>query len=556
MSKSVERSPRVLVIGLDAATFSLLDPWMAEGRLPNLSRLASKGARGVLRSTIPYASSTAWVTFMTGVNPGKHGVLDFVARDSRTGQVRVNTCRSIRVQTLWDILSRHGRSAHVLNVPLTYPPPPLNGLLVSGMLTPHTRAAFTTPASLSQELLAEIPDYAIEPAVVSRDRMKTKEDLAANAPRLVQQRLEAFALMHRKSPDWDLALCVFTETDRVQHYLWDDMDPAHPLHEPDSARRFGGAIRDLYAQIDSAIGELLRMAGEGCRVLVLSDHGATAIHRYFYPNRWLAEEGFLVFKNNLSRKIDLIRKGAAWLGIDHPLKKMVEFLNSMGFISGLRNEILLRDVDWLKTRVYWAADNGFTINLRGREPQGIVEPEGEYDRLREILSERLLDLSDPATGDKVVEHVCRREEIYRGPYMEHSPDLKVVWREYPEQGKAYYAANDPWSEGSFGPAIQAADHTLNGMLIACGEEIRGGTEVSGVELIDMAPTILYMLGLPVPKEMDGKVAAGLFDADFLRWHPVCYEDASGNVVAASLEGVDEQEQKELVRSLKGLGYLS
>lgn len=547
---------RVLVIGLDAATFSLLDPWMAEGRLPALSRLVERGVRGTLRSTIPYASSTAWVTFMTGVNPGKHGVLDFVTRDSRTGQVRVNTYRDIRAQTLWDVLGRHGRSVNVLNVPLTYPPPPLRGLLVSGMLTPHTRSTFTTPASLSQEILGAIPDYAIEPAVVSRDRRQTKEDLAVNAPRLVQQRLDAFRLLLGKNPDWDLALCVFTETDRVQHYLWDDMDPMHPLHEPDSARRFGGAIRDLYIQIDSAISEILRLAGDGCRVLVLSDHGAAAIHRYFYPNRWLAEEGFLVFKNSLSRKVDMIRKGVAWLGIDHPLKKMVEFLNSMGFISGLRNEILMRDVDWSRTKAYWAADNGFTVNLKGREPQGIIEPGSEHERLRESLCERLLNLADPVTGEQVVDRVLRREEIYRGPYVERSPDLKVVWKEYPEQRKAYYAANEPWSEHCFGQAIQAADHTLHGMLIACGEGIREGTGVAGVELMDMAPTILYMLGLPVPRDMDGRVAEGLFDAGFLGRRPVRYDDASGNGVAASFEEVDEQEQKELVRSLKGLGYLS
>jgi predicted AlkP superfamily phosphohydrolase/phosphomutase len=542
---------RVFVIGLDAATFSLLDPWLEQGYLPNLDRIIKEGARGYLRSTVPYVSSTAWASFMTGKNPGKHGIMDFAIREPGSYDIRLLNANDVQGSTLWTLLSQKDKRLAVINCPVTYPPQEVNGVLVSGMLTPSLRSSFTYPSSLRESLLERVPHYRIEPAIATSDRLRTKRDMAQGVIIGAEAREEATYFLMEQVPDWDFFMLVFIEPDRVQTYLWDDMDPSHPRHDPRSPLR--DSILSHYRQLDGIIGGLLEKVLDGrTTVFIISDHGFLGVHRFVYPNKWLEREGYLrvrggqgmaVFKASLRR-----------LGLAGPTKRLLSrFLPSLALTTQWRAQAFTRNVDWPETRVFWGGDNGFSINVKGREPEGIVEPGLACDALRDEIVERFSRLEDPISGEKVVERVVKREDIYQGPFIERSPDLRVIWKEYPEQRKTYFSAGELWSNGTFGRTNLSGDHALHGILLACGNHIRQRT-VTGAEIIDLAPTILHLLDLPVPEDMDGKVLLDCLDDDLISTRPV--RCATPSYEESRLDsGYSEEEKETLQERLRGLGYL-
>lgn len=549
----MSKRERVLVVGLDGATFNLIDPWVEDGKLPTLGRIVEEGARAPLKSTIPYISAPAWASFMTGKNPGKHNLFDFVVRERNGYGMRLVNASTIRSKTLWTLLSQGGKRLGVLNCPATYPPQRINGYLITGMLTPTLKSDFAYPPSLKEEFMRAVPGYMIEPAVASGDRLGTKNRMALGGLRSAQKRVEAAHFLLGRLEEWDFFMVVFCEPDRLQTYLWDDMDARHPRHEP--AFGLGGKILELYQLLDASLAELMeRYVDERTTLLILSDHGFAGVDKFFYPNKWLEEEGYLVMKRHrgtlgVQRAKGLLRN----LGLAYPAKRLVKaFFPDWAFPNRLRSVAFIRDVDWSKTRAFWGADNGLTINLRGREPQGIVEPE-EYDSLREELIERLSDLREPSTGEKVVEKAFRREELYSGPYAQNGPDLRVVWKEHPEQKKTYFSAGELWSEEAFAYSSQTGDHTPWGILLAYGNHIRPGARLDRAEIIDLAPTILHLLGLPTPEDMDGKVLVEILEERFLSSRPIRQSPPSD--VPPGEVGYGDGESEEVVKRLKGLGYL-
>jgi predicted AlkP superfamily phosphohydrolase/phosphomutase len=543
---------RVFVIGLDAATFTLIDPWIEEGYLPNLGSIVKEGARGVLRSSVPYVSSTAWASFITGKNPGRHGIMDFATRESRGYDIRLLNASDIGGSTLWTLLSEGEKRVAVINCPVTYPPQRVNGFLVSGMLTPSMRSPFTYPPSFREALLKRIPRYRIEPALATSDRAKTKREMAEGAIVSAQAREQATHFIMEQLPEWDFFMVVFIEPDRVQTYLWDDMDPSHPRHDPHSP--FRDSILSQYRQLDGIIGRLLDKVLDGrTTVLIMSDHGFLGVHRFVYPNKWLEAEGYLRVSG--PQGMTLLKEGLRKAGLAGPTKRLVSrFLPSLALTTQWRASSFVRNVDWAKTRAFWGADNGFSINVKGREPNGTVEPGLAYDALREEIIEGFRAFKDPVSGEEVVHSVVKREDIYEGPFVERSPDLRVVWKEYPEQRKTYFPAGDLWSSDILGQTNLSGDHALHGILLACGSHIRHRT-VTGAQIIDVAPTILHLLDLPVPQDMDGRVLVDCLDDDFTSTRPVRYAEPGGEG-SRRAGSYSEEEDEELRDRLRGLGYLS
>lgn len=506
--------PRVMVIGFDSASWMSVDPLLEAGRMPNLNRLVENGVRGALQSTIPYVSAPAWASFATGSNPGRHGVFDFMHKDPRGYGMSVVNANSVRLPTLWDLLSAQGLRVGVLNVPVTFPPRPVNGAMVTGVLTPDLDSEFTHPPELKDRLLTAIPDYILEPTlsgIVSREEMK--ERLLRETVQAAERRADAARLLLDEVADWDFFAVIFTGLDRLQHYLWDDADPHHPLHDPASAERFGGAIEAHYEQLDRLLGELLEEGDSETTVIVMSDHGMTSVHQFFFPNQWLAREGYLHWHRR--RASDLLDQGRQILrriGLAELAKKI------RGWIfpgwegpRQLRSAAFARDVDWAQTRVFWATDNGFWLNVKGREPRGIIDPGAEYDALCAELKRKLLSLRDPMYDQPVISEVWRRDELYDGPYTSVGPDLRVVWNEIASERRAYSAASELWGDDVFGYTPIVGDHVRDGVLVASGRGTRSGEVVQGATLLDLAPTILYLLAQPVPDHMDGQVLWDLLD---------------------------------------------
>ncbi len=549
---------RVLVIGVDGGSWNIMKPLMDEGKLPNFSRLVNEGVSGNLKSTVPYTSAPAWVSFMSGKNPGKHGIFGFF---SGRGDYSITTVNStyIKCKTLWTLLSKANKKLGLVNVPITYPPFKINGFMITGLLTPSLKCGFTYPPTLGEQFLQKVKDYRIEPVTLSDDSEKTKILLAQNVFTTAEKRYEASKYLMERMNDWDFFMCVFRELDVIQHYFMHTLDVSHPRCTPGESKRFSRVIPDYCHLIDSIIGRFMNTLEGNCRVLVVSDHGFGSVHRFFNVVRWLEEEGYIRFRRRIHDQIYKLNSVLSFFGISSLPKKIFAkfFPNYRSLVTRkgfLLNLMLSRDIEWSKTKAYFDANEGLRINLKGREPEGFVKPR-DYEILRDELIAKLLELKEPKTGESVVEKVYRREEIYSGPYVGEAPDLVISWKEYPDQRRTHFprVASHLQELFSVDRAITGC-HTQNGIFIAYGKNIKKGKIIKNAQIIDLAPTILYMMDQAIPEDMDGKVLTEIFEDDYVQTQRPRYftEKTKYEKEAQEFGGEDAEIIK---KRLKGLGYI-
>ena len=556
----VSVKPKVFVIGVDGATFDLLDPWVAEGRLPNFARLLENGARGLLQSTVIPNSFPGWTSCTTGVNPAKHGIFNALIRKNvNEYRMSVVNARDIRYERVWQLLSREGLRVGVVNVPCSYPPVPVNGFLIGGMLSPSLESDFTYPEGLIKEVAENVGDYVID----LRSKHIPRDQMRDELLRSVDVRGDAMEYLLR-TRDLDFAMLVFTETDRAQHYFWADMDSSHPAHTKERGERFGDVIRRVYESVDAQIGRLLETVGPDCQVYIVSDHGFGAQPHYVYINRYLMQTGYLrslivetagqrarASTRDLLDKVGLL--GAArsvrntLFGV--PETAVVADLK-FGQLASKRSNIdrIIENVDWAQTTAYALVPRGVRINLKGREPNGVVDP-SEYESVRDRLIGDLKLLSYP-DGEPVFDRVYRREDVMSGPYLELAPDvvtcMTVGVPSCHLEPKEVFAVNT----GATG------SHTDWGVLIAHGPGIDAGADVAGARLMDVTPTALYALDVPINDDMDGQPVLGLFTDEFQAKHKMRFRE---NAVVQDGERVDPfspAEEDEIMDQLKGLGYIN
>jgi len=543
---------RVLIIGLDGADFRLIDPWVKAGQLPTLARLMTDGARCTLRSTIRPESSLAWASFSTGVNPGKHSLFGFVRVEPGTYRPRVLTAHDIQMPSFWHLASEAGKRVIVLNVPMTYPPQAVNGSLVAGMPAPITAQHFTYPDDLAHELNTATGGYVIDVEA----SMTVRQQLIAQSQTCVEQRLKAIHYLSCKD-DWDMFVAVFTEPDRLQHFFWADQQDDHPLRP---ARPQPEVLLSLYRQIDTGLAQILADAGQDTLVLLVSDHGFNACARKFYVNTWLQQAGFLALNPDLTlpsvaTKLMTSLKRVAVL---RRLKRHVPGLRERSIIQDAQQDSLVQSIDWSATRAFFSPESGIRINLRGREPAGIVEHGREYNHVRQQLRDQLPRVIDSATGQQAIESVYYREELYDGPYVELAPDLIIE----PPRDSARASHNlllgsiaPDRSRQPFGSsAPYTANHTLHGIFIAYGLDVRRGTRLTEAAIADIAPTVLAYLGVPVPAHMDGRVLSEIIGREAVPALPPVTDWANESSAADSLIYAPGEEE-EVMRRLRDLGYL-
>ena len=552
---------KVLVIGLDSAPLELIDPWVQQGELPVLGQLMSQGASGVLRSTIPPLSPAAWSSFATGMNPGKHGVFDHGYRRSGSYEVVPTNARRRAGKTLWQLIGEQGGRVGVINVPETYPPEPVNGFLITGMSTPSDDSDFCYPPTLAQELEQAIGGYKV---FGPRSKENLDRALAGMHETAVMRLRAAAYLMRRYDPQF--MIVVLQETDAVQHRFWKYMDSDHPQYDAEGARRYGDAILGIYQRIDENLHLILDQLDEDSVVIVMSDHGGGAIHKWLYLNNWLVRQGLIRFKHTplTHLKRVLYRLGYTpgnamelamrlRLGLtDRTIKRVRQNSSTRNFL--FRLFLSFGDVDWSRTKAYTLGGNmtGIYINLRGREPEGCVEPGAEYEALRDEIIARLADLRDEETGVQVATRIYRREVLYTGPYLERAPD--VVFETHDERyvgfGGQEFTANVVLAPSR----LFNGCHRREGMVVLAGQPIRPGVRSGPHDIIDLAPTILYLLGYPVSADMDGRVMTEALTDDYLAKHPV--RVATSAWKAADEEtGFSQLEEAEITERLRELGYL-
>lgn len=519
---------RVLVIGMDAVTLDLLYPWIDEGKLPNIARLMKDGVHGKLASTIQPITAPAWTSFMTGMNPGKHGLYDFVRRQENGYDIEVTNGSMITVPTMFERISQAGKRVVAINVPYTYPPKPLNGIVVSGPFIAVNDASIIHPPEKAEEILGLVNNYKVLP---DYDATKDQPLTAYGNALLEGIEMRRRVALHLIEEDWDLFTVVFMETDPVQHHFW------HCMSEPGEMEDCpGDMILKVYQQVDKAIADLLTVVDENTFIILLLDHGAGRLYKILNLNRWLAQHDWLTFKSNkgkekhqlqstlVNRIMRLYRRHfnsnvrlriKTWLGSNR-FDKLKGNVESTLFTSA---------IDWTKTRAYaLGAGGNIFINLEGREPEGIVKPGEEYNELVELITSEFMNLVDPETGEKLIRKVWRRNELYSGPYVDKAPDLILEWIHFGYWGRGRYdVQNAPLFEDlqtlDFTDLVLSGTHRRHGVVFLKGPAIKKGYLMQDAEIIDLAPTILALLDIPIPEDMDGNVlmdawSSGHFDVKY------------------------------------------
>lgn len=553
---------KILVIGLDGATFDLITPWAAGGYLPTLSRLMAEGAWGKLRSTIPPMTAPAWTSFATGVNPGKHRLYDWIAREPDSYRFSPITALDSTAPTIYTLLSRAGRRVCALNVPMTYPPQPVNGVMVSGLPAPSLKHGITYPAGIYQEILQAVGDYMLYP---DPGRAYSDSGVDSFLERLyycTETRARTFNYL-REREAWDFAMVVFNGTDTICHALWKYMDREHPLHDPAYYEKYGGAIRDYYRFIDDYLASIVAGLDDDTTLIIMSDHGFGPFHKFIHVNNWLVQEGLMHLRSGLRSRLkkSLFRLGFSPMNVYNLLMQLGfgalkrEVVRGQG--QGLLKTLFLsfEDVDWPATTAYSLGNVGqICLNVAGREPYGCVQPGTVYNQMQDHIMSRLLELRDPETGEQVIEAVYRRQDIYSGDQLDYAPDILFLPRRLEYFGFGEYEFGSHKVIEAMKRGISGT-HRMHGVFLAYGAAIRPGVEVQEAQIVDLAPTILYMLGRPIPEYMDGRVLQEIMADDFQPAQPTApghYWDEPFNHNQAELT---EEEIQILTDRLRDLGYV-
>ena len=534
--------PKLIVVGLDAATFDVIDPLVDAGDLPNLGGLLRRGARGTLRSTTHPLTPLAWTTMVTGVNAGKHGIWDFSERDaSGYGLQVVNGSRS-RAPALWTRLSQAGRRVGIVNVPFSWPAPDVNGFALAGIDAAAREDGMTSPRELVHELQDRFGRLLLDHSfpVDANGRL----DLGLVRRACEQKVAIVDWLAERYEPE--LLFVVFMAADHVHHLAWPDWEE----------RGRESSVAEAYRILDASLGELLKRAGEDTNVLVVSDHGGGSLQGVVNLNAWLAEQGYLAYTENgasngggAHRLFELRRKlPKEWR---YSLKQRLPWLRERAY--RLQAPTV---VDWGRTRAFaYGIFGNVVLNVAGRERAGIVEPGEEYERLRDELRERLLDLRSPE-DEPIVAAVHRREDLYAGPELDKIPDLVVEFRDYAWLGKG----NLTERKATFEDAISirahpdqryAGGHRQDGIFVLAGPAARSGAELAGAGIADVAPTVMYLLGEAVPASFEGRLLAEALQHSLLDERPPEFDDeeAAAPIVA------EHESPREVEERLRSLGYL-
>jgi predicted AlkP superfamily phosphohydrolase/phosphomutase len=486
------RESRVVMLGWDGATWDLILPWIEQGKLPGIGRMVGEGVWGTLLSTIPPISPSAWTTIFTGVNPGKHGILGFVKRKPDSYFVTPISSRDRKGVPVWTILSTIGKRVVLVNIPFTYPPDQVNGIMITGLGTPSKKSNFVYPLDRKATVVQQFPDYDVD---FSEDRILLSDDKSFALDEIkdvTAAQIRLFThLLHTE--EWDFASVVFRSLDVAQHFFWDDPD----------------CILQYYQQLDDLLSRCLSSCmQEGDSLLVCSDHGFSRVHTQLYVNNWLESLGLLAIsepksgqRGRLSAEtfqnilLAMGMKGLVWRlkrsALLEPVLK--RFIRSKGFQH-------LLDMRWTETCAYFhdGSDGLVWLNLEGREPEGIVSPERKKV-LQERIIQAALQIRDPSTGKPVIGAAYAGDDLF-GSGGQMTPDIALL----PNQGYrlvgGYNRAGRMFEEEQ----ARIANHAPEGIFAAFGPLVRKGEQVHNARVADITPTILRMLGFGPPGNMDGK----------------------------------------------------
>jgi predicted AlkP superfamily phosphohydrolase/phosphomutase len=541
-----------VLIGWDGATFDLLKPWVAQGLLPNLAKMLDGGSARRLRSIIPPISPAAWASIMTGMNPGKHGILDFQEfnpSDYVSQQPNIVNSTHLAGTTILDVLGERGLRVCSLQIPMTYPVWPVNGLLLAGVPNPDDSIAYSYPA-----------DRDFGPLRPSKMRRQMSyPELLENCSFHIRKLTDIF--LQVAAENYDLYCIYYRECDDFHHLFWRLLDENLAGFDPGDREEKGNPILTIYKLLDEELGRLTKGL-PNANFFLISDHGGTAIgRRRLFLNTWLEQTGFLrqkrTFRGTLQRAAHRTLRLLKPF-VPRELKKKIQNEKPQLVRSLARVKNSTDAIDWQATRAFAVHLNfpamGVQLNVRSREQNGSVEPGAQYEQIRNELIAELRKIADPVSNQPVVKEIYRREELYSGPYVDRIPDVLLLL----DTSVLARTELEPrvWGETPVSDLRDlSGDHDLYGIFAAAGPDICSKGFLEDAHLLDVAPTMLASLGESIPANMDGRAMEDIFQESFLVAHPLV-QDKAREVVVKTGENVYSPEEEAAVRErLESLGYL-
>ncbi len=556
MKKDFNHGKKILMITLDGGTLDLIKPLVELGYMPTIKRLLETGSFGILNSTIPPVSAPAWASFMTGKNPGKHGVFSFRTYEPGTNRDYFVNSQSIKGKTIWNILSEKGKKVIVINLPMTYPPYPVNGIMISGFDTPSIESPFTYPEELKKEILSLYPNFDLIPDVSAMHDFN--QFMTQNSS--IMKNLAEVALHHMENTPWDVFMINFQNTDWIQHLFWEYL--IKELKQ-ESLKEQTLRLLGLYNQLDSYIASLINMAGEETVKILFSDHGFGPYIGDIYINQLLMDWGLLSLSGTGLEKLEKILRKFPCRIVERGFNvlKRLKIINNSSHVTHRTTVERLRKTElhnvlpirWSKTRACTTIMKGICgfiyINLKGRQPHGIVNPGEEYENLRNQIIDNLKTTRDQIDGDPLFQSIYKPEDVYPGYDSKISPDIIVV----PKFGYSVslMLSSDMNKYTRVYDDKQWGDHRMEGFIIAHDPEVfKGGIPISA-NITDIAPTVLNLLGLPIPNDMDGRVLTELLN------HPeaTTHEESHQSLFKKNDRVHSREESIEIKKRLRELGYI-
>ncbi|MCI4626025.1 MAG: alkaline phosphatase family protein [Candidatus Magnetoovum sp. WYHC-5] len=571
---------KIIIIAIDGATFDIILPMLEKGELPNFSKIMSGGVWGRMMSTYPPHTIPAWPVCASGKNPGKLGLFDFRANSHTSyDEGAVLTSRDIKTKLIWNILSERNKTVMVTAMPLTYPPVKVNGVMVSPVRLIEPDKLKTYPEGLFAELVKEI-----DLGSVLRQRRQFMEmhtsriegsleaflDTTINTSNLIIEKLTDIVIYLHSKNRYDFSMFMLP-IDALQHHLWCFMDHGHPSYEPTLAKKYKNAVFDGYKSVDNALGRIFKALDDGNTTFFLvSDHGFGPLHHIFYANKWLMDNGFLKLKKGLQftikKKEVTISRVFEKLGSDFIADKLPKSIK-IKTLPFLFKEVKPNSelIDWQNTKAY-ATSYAININLKGREPLGIVTTGNGYKRVVEELKSALYSQKD-ISGKQLIDKVLEKHELYSGPYVDEAPDLAIFFKNprYSIRKDCLY----PEIFRTLNTKDRLTGHHTSfpkGICIIKGPNIIPNGPINDPKIEDITPTALYLLNEPIPQDpvtqdpitqdIDGRILTEAITHEYTNSTPARFTNQQNGIIEY-VEGEDfnEIDKNAVEEHLKQLGYL-
>ena len=516
---------RIVIIGLDACEPNLVEQWSKEGHLPFLTSLMSSGVWTRLISTRSLFSDSPWPSFNAGVSPAKHAFYNYLQIKRGTTEVERVNARHCRYLPFWSLLQDSGKKVVAFDVPKTFPIEGIDGIQISawGEHYPLLKRPISQPPDFIRDLIKRFGKYPhpreiIKPRSIGQERGIYKT-LLSN----LKKKLKAIEYL-MDLEDWDLFMPVFSEVHYAGHQFYHRFDQGHWAYEPDAPDDIRNALLHIYSQLDTAVAKLFNCISDQITFFIVSVHGmATNFSANHLMPEVMNKLSYQIFPTHKKQtnSLDTLLQRTAFLRNLIP-QSVKEFINTHFVPEAVHDKALSSafssSIDWGKTKAFFIESDHFqafiSVNLKGREPLGIVEPGAEFDELCQEIQYELKRLMNPETGKPAVHEVVRVSDVYHGPNLNKLPDLVVQWAKDAPINQLYHPRFGVISKKGF--ELRRAQHAQEGFMIAGGKHINKNAVLSGVSTLDIAPTILYIMDQVIPNEMDGRVLLELIDEDFKR----------------------------------------